>query len=89
MRAAFAPAIELIDTRFEVVRRDAEIRMLRKIAEGESRERAESEFREIEAKIAVDRNSLVLTANGAADSPENEWLQTAFAERDLGIYARG
>ena len=50
--------IELIDTRFEVIRRDAEIRMLRKIAEGESREQAESEFREIEAKIVVDRNCL-------------------------------
>ncbi len=50
--------IELIDTRFEVIRRDAEIRMLRKIAEGGAKDRAESEFREIEAKIAVDRNCL-------------------------------
>jgi len=50
--------IELIDTRFEVIRRDTEIRMLRKIAEGEPREQAESQFREIEAKIAVDRNCL-------------------------------
>jgi len=50
--------IELIDTRFEIIRRDAEIRMLRQIAEGAPKEAAEMAFREIEAKIAVDRNSL-------------------------------
>lgn len=50
--------IELIDTRFEVIRRDAEIRMLRQIADGMPRAAAEAEFFEFEAKIDVDRNSL-------------------------------
>ncbi|MGB9354099.1 MAG: GAF domain-containing protein, partial [Azonexus sp.] len=50
--------IELIDTRFELLRRDAEIRMLRQIAQGVPKEQAEAEFREFEAKMAVDRNLL-------------------------------
>ena len=50
--------IELIDTRFELLRRDAEIRMLRQIAQGAPKEQAEAEFREFEAKMAVDRNLL-------------------------------
>ncbi len=87
--------IELIDTRFEVVRRDAEIRMLRKIAEGESRERAESEFREIEAKIAVDRNSLHQSNIGSERMSDDDiarvrviaenyrWRNAAGEERDF------
>ncbi|MGA7478676.1 MAG: GAF domain-containing protein, partial [Azonexus sp.] len=50
--------IELIDTRFELLRRDAEIRMLRQIAQGVPKEQAEAEFREFEAQMAVDRNLL-------------------------------
>jgi len=50
--------IELIDTRFEVIRRDAEIRMWRQIAEGRPRAAAEAELREFVAKIEVDRNTL-------------------------------
>ena len=50
--------IELIDTRFELLRRDAEIRMLRQIAKGMPKAAAEAEFREFEAKMAVDRDFL-------------------------------
>jgi hypothetical protein len=50
--------IELIDTRFELLRRDAEIRMLRQIVDGVPRERAEAEFREFVANMEVDRNFL-------------------------------
>ena len=50
--------IELIDTRFEVIRRDAEIRMLRQIASGVAKEQAEAEFHEFAAKMAVDRDFL-------------------------------
>jgi HD-GYP domain-containing protein (c-di-GMP phosphodiesterase class II) len=47
--------IELIDTRFEVLRRDAEIRMLRQIVEGAPREQVEAEFAQFVAKMEVDR----------------------------------
>jgi HD-GYP domain-containing protein (c-di-GMP phosphodiesterase class II) len=50
--------IELIDTRFELLRRDAEIRMLRQIVAGVPGERAEAEFREFVANMEVDRNFL-------------------------------
>ena len=50
--------IKLIDTRFEVIRRDAEIRMLRQIVAGVPHERVEAEFREFEANMEVDRNFL-------------------------------
>jgi len=50
--------IELIDTRFELVRRDAEIRMLRQIVAGVPHERVEAEFREFVANMEVDRNFL-------------------------------
>ena len=50
--------IELIDTRFELLRRDAEIRMLRQIAQGMPKEQAEAEFCEFAAKMAVDRDFL-------------------------------
>ena len=50
--------IELIDTRFELLRRDAEIRMLRQIVAGVPSERAEAEFREFVANMEVDRNFL-------------------------------
>ena len=50
--------IELIDTRFELLRRDAEIRMLRQIVAGVPSERAEAEFREFVANLEVDRNFL-------------------------------
>jgi len=74
--------IELIDTRFEVVRRDAEIRMLRQIADGVPKELAEVEFREIEAKIAVDRNSLHKSNIGS------ERMSDADVERVHAISAR-
>ena len=50
--------IELIDTRFELLRRDAEIRMLRQIVAGVPSERAEAEFREFVANLEVNRNFL-------------------------------
>lgn len=50
--------IELIDTRFEVILRDAEIRMLQQIIQGVPKAQAETEFREFASKIEVDRNSL-------------------------------
>jgi HD-GYP domain-containing protein (c-di-GMP phosphodiesterase class II) len=50
--------IKLIDTRFEVIRRDAEIRMLRQIVAGVPHERVEAEFREFVANMEVDRNFL-------------------------------
>ena len=50
--------IQLIDTRFEVVRRDAEVRMLRRIIDGVPKEQAEAEFGEFVAKMEVDRNCL-------------------------------
>ena len=50
--------IELIDTRFELLRRDAEIRMLRQVATGVPGERAEAEFREFVANMEVDRSFL-------------------------------
>ena len=50
--------IELIDTRFELLRRDAEIRMLRQIADGVPRAQAVAERLEFEEKLAVDRNIL-------------------------------
>ena len=50
--------IELVDTRFELLRRDAEIRMLRQIVAGIPSERAEAEFREFVANMEVDRNFL-------------------------------
>ena len=50
--------IHLIDTRFELLRRDAEIRMLRQIVAGVPSERAEAEFREFVANLEVDRNFL-------------------------------
>ena len=74
--------IELIDTRFEVVRRDAEIRMLRQIADGVPKELAEAEFREIEAKIVVDRNSLHKSNIGS------ERMSDADVERVHAISAR-
>lgn len=40
----FCDRIELIDTRFEIVRRDAGIRMLRQIVDGVPKESAEAEF---------------------------------------------
>jgi len=50
--------IELIDTRFELLRRDAEIRMLRQVAAGVPGERAGAEFREFVANMEVDRSFL-------------------------------
>ncbi|MGB4226998.1 MAG: HD domain-containing phosphohydrolase [Candidatus Dechloromonas phosphoritropha] len=50
--------IGLVDTRFELLRRDAEIRMLRQIVAGVPSERAEAEFREFVANMEVDRNFL-------------------------------
>jgi len=50
--------IDLIDTRFEVIRRDAEVRKWRDIAEGRDPAEAQSEFFEICQKIAADRSIL-------------------------------
>ena len=50
--------IKLIDTRFELLRRDAEIRKLQFVVQGLSTERAEAEFREFAARLEVDRDFL-------------------------------
>ncbi|MER2624289.1 MAG: HD domain-containing phosphohydrolase, partial [Accumulibacter sp.] len=50
--------IKLIDTRFELLRRDAEIRKLQLVVQGLPTEQAEAEFREFEARMKVDRDFL-------------------------------
>ncbi len=50
--------IHLIDTRFEVLRRDAEIRMWQAIAEGRERGSAEAEYARFCQQIQVDRSTL-------------------------------
>jgi len=50
--------IKLIDTRFELLRRDAEIRKLQFVVQGLSTEQAEAEFREFTARLEVDRDFL-------------------------------
>ncbi len=71
--------IELIDTRFEVLRRDAEIRMLRQIAEGGPKEQAEAEFSQFVAKMEVDRDLLHKSNIGS------ERMNDADIERVRGI----
>jgi len=50
--------IHLIDTRFEVVRRDAEVAMWRAIAEGTERAEAEADYARFSQQIQVDRSTL-------------------------------
>ena len=50
--------IKLIDTRFELLRRDAEIRKLQFVVQGLSTEQAEAEFREFAVRLEVDRDFL-------------------------------
>ncbi len=50
--------IELIDTRFELVLRDAEIAMWRQIAAGQSEAEVRAAFEEFSAKMDVDRDKL-------------------------------
>ncbi|TXI73913.1 MAG: HD domain-containing protein, partial [Dechloromonas sp.] len=50
--------IHLIDTRFEVIRRDAEVRMWRRIAGGVDRAEAEAEHARFCQQIEVDRSTL-------------------------------
>jgi HD-GYP domain-containing protein (c-di-GMP phosphodiesterase class II) len=50
--------IDLIDTRFEVIRRDAEVRKWRSIAEGADRLEAEKAYFDFCQKIAADRSIL-------------------------------
>ena len=50
--------IHLLDTRFEVVKRDAELAMLRAVQAGEPPETAERQFRETLQTIASDRDFL-------------------------------
>ena len=50
--------IDLIDTRFEVIRRDAEVRKWRSIAEGADPAEAEAKFFDFCQKIAADRSIL-------------------------------
>lgn len=50
--------IQLIDTRFEVIRRDSEIRMWRSIAEGASADEARATHADFCQKIEVDRKHL-------------------------------
>ena len=50
--------IHLIDTRFEVIRRDAEVRKWRSIAEGMAAEIADATYREFCRQLEADRESL-------------------------------
>lgn len=50
--------IHLIDTRFEVIRRDAEVRKWRSIAEGVAAEIADATYREFCRQLEADRESL-------------------------------
>jgi HD-GYP domain-containing protein (c-di-GMP phosphodiesterase class II) len=56
--------IELIDTRFEVLKRDAEIRQLRAIAAGENAAEAAAAFQDFCAQCDVDRDFLRKTNIG-------------------------
>jgi len=65
--------IELLDTRFEVIRRDAETAMLRAIVAGADKAAAEHEFREILQRIAEDRGFLWQVNKGSeAMRPEDQ-----------------
>ena len=65
--------IELLDTRFEIVRRDAELAMLRAQARGEDPAVAESRYRESCAAIDADRAFLRrVNIGGEAMSPEEQ-----------------
>ncbi len=65
--------IELLDTRFEVVRRDAETAMLRAVLAGADKTVAEHEFGEILQRIAEDRAFLWQVNKGSeAMRPEDQ-----------------
>jgi HD-GYP domain-containing protein (c-di-GMP phosphodiesterase class II) len=61
--------IDLIDTRFEVIRRDAEVRKWRSIAEGADPAEAEANFFDFCQKIAADRSILRQANIGSEKMP--------------------
>ena len=79
--------IELIDARFELVRRDAEIRMLRQVAAGVPQAQAAAGYREFEAKLAVDRAILHRSNVGSermsdADIEQVKAISTSYRWQD-------
>lgn len=64
--------IHLIDTRFEVVRRDAEVAMWRAIAEGKDRASAEAEHARFCQQIEVDRSTLRRSNVGSERMPDDD-----------------
>ena len=74
--------IHLIDTRFEVVRRDAEVAMWRNIAEGADRAEAEAAYTRFCQQIQVDRSTLQRSNTGCERmSDENYAAVHAIATR--------
>ncbi len=65
--------IELIDTRFEVLRRDAEVRRWQRIAAGEEAAAAEADYFRFCQKIAVDR-SILRQANLGSEKMSEQLL---------------
>ena len=64
--------IQTIDTRFEVVRRDAEIALWRSVAEGENKAVAQVRYKEISRKIDVDRDTLRRANIGAEKMSDDD-----------------
>ncbi len=62
--------IELIDTRWEVVRRDAEVRKWRRVAEGLGAERAEHEYQAFCRQLDSDREHLRQANIGCEKMPD-------------------
>jgi HD-GYP domain-containing protein (c-di-GMP phosphodiesterase class II) len=87
--------IEMIDTRFEVLKRDAELAMLRAVLAGENREAAESRLQEQVRAIDADRAFLRhANVGGEAMQPDEQervrriaqhyrWVNTEGAEADF------
>ncbi len=74
--------IHLLDTRFEVIRRDAELETLRKIAAGADKRDAELEFAETLQRLAEDRAFLGQVNKGSeAMRPEDQERVRAISRR--------
>ena len=63
--------IELLDTRWEVVRRDAEIRKWRSITEGQAAEAAEHEYQAFCRQLEIDREHLRQANIGCEKMPDD------------------